>query len=102
MMTYAQDKPYVNWEISELSETERIIANFFADEEKVAKLIKFLSLEENKDSDQGCNSIENWNLRFELGHKLRQGLRTRLGRRWIGRRLRLGLRRRLRLSLIVY
>ena len=29
---------------------------------------------------QGCNSIDIWDLRLVLG----QGLRTRLGRRWIG------------------
>ena len=52
MMAYAQDQSYANREISDLSETEKIIADFFADKEKVAKLIKFLSLEENKDSDQ--------------------------------------------------
>ena len=27
----------------------------------------------------GCNSIDIWNLRLELGRKLRQGLRTGLG-----------------------
>ena len=32
----------------------------------------------------GCNSIDIWNLRLELGRKLRQGLRTRLGRCQIG------------------
>ena len=40
----------------------------------------------------GCNSIDIWNLRLELGRKLRQGLRTRLGRRRIERWLRHGLR----------
>ena len=44
------------------------------------------------DYDQGCNSIDILNLRLELRHKLRQGLRTRLGRCRIGRRLRHGLR----------
>ena len=36
----------------------------------------------------GCNSIDIWNLRLELGCKLRQGLRTRLGTRFLA----LGLR----------
>ena len=31
--------------------------------------------------DQGCNSIDIWNLRLELGRKLGKGLRTRLGTR---------------------
>ena len=35
------------------------------------------------DDDQGCNSIEMWNLRLELGRKLRQKLRTRLGTRFL-------------------
>ena len=43
----------------------------------------------------GHNSIDIWNLRLEIRCNLRQGLRTCLGRRRIGRRLRLGLRRRL-------
>ena len=30
----------------------------------------------------GCNSIDIWNLRLELGRKLGQGLRTRLGTRF--------------------
>ena len=30
---------------------------------------------------QGCNSIDIWILRLELRHKLRQGIRTRLGTR---------------------
>ena len=41
---------------------------------------------------QGCNSKDIWNLRLELGRKLRQMLRTRLGRRRIGRWLNRGLR----------
>ena len=32
---------------------------------------------------QGCNSIDIWNLRLELGCKLRQGLRTCLGTRFL-------------------
>ena len=52
MMVYAHDQPYANREISELTETEKIIADFFTDEAKVSKLIKFLSLEENKDTDK--------------------------------------------------
>ena len=32
---------------------------------------------------QGCNSIDIWNLRLELGRKLRQELRTRLGTRFL-------------------
>ena len=31
----------------------------------------------------GCNSIDIWNLRLDLGHKLRQGLRTYLGTRFL-------------------
>ena len=52
MMVYAPQQPNSNRDIAEISETERIIIEFFLDEAKVAKLIKFLSLEENKDSDQ--------------------------------------------------
>ena len=40
----------------------------------------------------GCNSIDIWNLRLELGRKLRQWLRKRLGRQPIERWLRRGLR----------
>ena len=41
---------------------------------------------------QGCNSIDIWNLRLELGRKLRQGVRTLIGRRRMGRWLRRKLR----------
>ena len=51
-MVYALEQPKVNRHVTELSATERIIADFFDDESKVAKLIEFLSLEENKGSDQ--------------------------------------------------
>ena len=52
MTVYAPQQPNANCGITEISETERIIIEFFLDEAKVAELIKFLSLEENKDSDQ--------------------------------------------------
>ena len=52
MMVYAPQQPNANRDIAEISETERIILEFFLDEAKVAKLIGFLSLEENKESDQ--------------------------------------------------
>ena len=44
------------------------------------------------DGELGSNSIDIWNLRLELRRKLRQGLRTRLGRRRVGKWLRRGLR----------
>ena len=34
--------------------------------------------------DLGCNSIDIWNLRLEVGRKVRQGLRTHLGRQQMG------------------
>ena len=51
-MVYTLEQPNVNRHNTELSATERIIAAFFDDESKVAKLLNFLSLEENKGSDQ--------------------------------------------------
>ena len=42
--------------MSELSENEKVIINFFADEEKVSKLLQFLSLEENKGRDIFSNT----------------------------------------------
>ena len=55
-------------------------------------LLLYFYLDDDDQSNQGCNSIEIWNSRLELGRMLRQGLRTCLGRRRIGRWLRRGLR----------
>ena len=52
MMAYAQDQLYAKSKISKLTEAERIIVDFFTDEVKVSKFVKFLSLEENKDTDK--------------------------------------------------
>ena len=51
-MVYAPKRPDANPDITELSETESIVADFFADEAKVAELVRFLSLEESKGSDK--------------------------------------------------
>ena len=52
MMVHAPQQQNSSRDIAEISETERIILEFFLDEANVAELIGFLSLEENKESDK--------------------------------------------------